>query len=149
MIKHCVICGKELSRDGTRRKYCSAECKRVAQNANKKSLKVQPSARTCKICGKKFFTLHSTQKCCSAECSRINKANLTILNNNRISERRRQEQTVVHFDLKTCKNCGKKFTPKFLNEKMCSDRCRLQYFGINEEPEPRCRLQYFGIKEES
>jgi len=63
----------------------------------------------CAYCGKEFVQLYDRrQKYCSHSCS---------------SQAMYERKTTCH-----CLNCGKKFMRNFVNERFCSDACRIDYF---------------------
>ena len=93
--------------------------------------------KTCVICGKEFdATKYPHKLTCSRECSRA---------------RQHQQQLEFYYQKKKlpkpeaqpdpkikllpeniCHNCEKEFTPAYKGEKFCSDKCRFQYFGLEE-----------------
>ena len=64
--RNCVVCGKEFevptTRNGAKRKYCSAECRRKVLNEKQKYAR----QHVCKFCGK--LLPDGTTKYCSMDC---------------------------------------------------------------------------------
>jgi len=89
--------------------------------------------KTCPICGKTFESNYYRQKYCSEDCYRQG-------NRNRSAERVRKNSskrveppnTRPAFVKGACLHCGKKFSATFPNEKFCSDKCRLNYFSLDD-----------------
>lgn len=75
-IIKCAICGNDFEAEcGSLRKYCSAACKRIAQNRRASERRIAnytPIERTCQVCGKRFFLHESPAKIyCSVACRAI------------------------------------------------------------------------------
>ena len=75
-IIKCAICGNDFEAEcGSLRKYCSAACKRIAQNRRASERRIAnytPIERTCQVCGKRFFLHESPAKIyCSDTCRAI------------------------------------------------------------------------------
>ena len=64
--RKCLVCGKKFevptTRNGAKRKYCSAECRRKVLNEKKKYAR----QHVCKFCGK--LLPDGTTKYCSMDC---------------------------------------------------------------------------------
>lgn len=79
-IIKCAICGNDFEAEcGSLRKYCSAACKRIAQNRRASERRIAnytPIERTCQVCGKRFFLHESPAKIyCSDTCRAIGEHN--------------------------------------------------------------------------
>lgn len=109
----CPICGKDFLADSMRRKYCSLECKSVADRAarrrwghrNYEKRPAAAAARTaaCAECGGEFRTKAAKgRKYCSLEC--LNAAESRIGNG-------------------FCKRCGREMTTRRIGQKYCSMVC--------------------------
>ena len=75
--KVCAICGKEFETKTANAKYCSAECKKVADKRWKEEHREEQNAKrrglylaTCPVCGKRFTKTGNFKTYCSTECRR-------------------------------------------------------------------------------
>ena len=73
----CEYCGKEFYPNGSRQKYCGADCleahgKAEAEKRRNQQKERRYPQRNCKICGKAFWPSHSQEILCSKECKIIN-----------------------------------------------------------------------------
>ena len=73
----CEYCGKEFYPNGSRQKYCGADCleahgKAEAEKRRSQKKERRYPQRNCKICGKAFWPSHSQEILCSKECKMIN-----------------------------------------------------------------------------
>lgn len=73
----CEYCGKEFYPNGSRQKYCGADCleahgKAEAEKRRNQKKERRYPQRNCKICGKAFWPSHSQEILCSKECKIIN-----------------------------------------------------------------------------
>ena len=73
----CEYCGKEFYPNGSRQKYCGADCLEAHGKAEAEKRRSQKKERrypqkNCKICGKAFWPSHSQEILCSKECKIIN-----------------------------------------------------------------------------
>ena len=67
----CLICGKIFLTRRSYAKYCSNDCRQIADSMKYKSRKNDASGlsvKTCKICGKKFVSAIENQVFCSTKC---------------------------------------------------------------------------------
>lgn len=79
--KVCEVCGKEYYPSGVQQRYCSPECKKAHQLAEKKNKKRRSSRRkapvfkpkACILCGEVFRPTSSAAKYCSEECKIVNR----------------------------------------------------------------------------
>lgn len=98
--------------------------------------------KTCVVCGKKFVTKDSRVVCCSEECKAArrheqkmawqHKAYVALKEQNKVEsadENNKEKERIVGATVK-CIICGKDFTPKTINHKVCSDECRKKYARI-------------------
>ena len=89
--------------------------------------------KKCVICGREFEAKIKWQTICSDECRKIYKR-----------EYQRKFRSSLAKDIPTaesgrmksvncgCWACGKSFERNFANERFCSDKCRTQYFGVED-----------------
>lgn len=71
---NCLICGRSLnSFGGNGRKYCSRQCRALAEKrlAKERYQKTQAQApkKECEWCGKQYVPKYKTQRFCSRNCS--------------------------------------------------------------------------------
>lgn len=101
----CQVCGKEIPQGSCRKKYCGAECAKIAQRRMSREHIGRKTVR-CVNCGKAFERNGTKSVFCSTECRRKYNSG-----ESRIAE-------------KHCKVCGKKFVPGRELKNYCSTRCR-------------------------
>ena len=106
----CEYCGKEFS--GRRKKYCSRECCREADKANKRMQYVWKSDRAdaCVFCGEPLGK--GRVKYCSSFCAR--------------KDRNIKQGRISHSEVltKNCCVCGKEFQTWRSRKTTCSEECR-------------------------
>ena len=106
----CEYCGKEFS--GRRKKYCSRECCREADKANKRMQYVWKSDRAdaCVFCGEPLGK--GRVKYCSSFCAR--------------KDRNIKQGRISHSEIltKNCCVCGKEFQTWRSRKTTCSEECR-------------------------
>lgn len=83
MTKVCKVCGKSFETNYSNGKYCSLECRRIADSilAKQKYLKHHKDVcftKECSICGKEFNTTHFNAKYCSEACRKLGKKKYRI-----------------------------------------------------------------------
>lgn len=140
----CVICGAEFKPKKEMQKTCSAECRKTYRNSKQREYMRKACAKKrgetfvplggvkkCPVCGKEFIKKYKNQVCCSDECQQER-------------TRRKKREYEYHFDTEQkqqqdkplkpaiCHNCGEQFTPNYAKEKFCSDKCRFQFFHLEE-----------------
>ena len=137
LTKLCPICGNYFN-TRTAKKYCSAECLKVATRES-----IRKAARTyyykhhekSLLCNKKNYADHvesrrewarnyyknNTEKCREA----IRRCFVQKRICKRVNERENLSKN-ERLELKKniCSICGKYFTPKYRDEKYCSEKCR-------------------------
>lgn len=138
----CVICGKEFQSNRPYQKTCSIECREENQRRQNRKSKQQRCIKKgkpqvtigtilkCPVCGEEFIKEYKNQVCCSPECQKLrnhDKRNADKLW--RREQEKKQGKTPKAYE---CHNCGKQFTPNYAKEKFCSDKCRLQFFHLEE-----------------
>lgn len=78
----------------------------------------------CRICGKEFIPANKKTQLCSEECRKENKKlHARKQNAEKTAERREKNSALT----RTCVICGKEFSVKNWNQKMCSKECVLEH----------------------
>lgn len=97
----CVYCGKSFASNHAATKYCSANCKKTANNESRPVYE-----KVCSWCGKAFTTKIKDQICCSPECGR-----------------KQAHETLKKYFI--CQHCGKPFwRENAFRMKYCSPDCQ-------------------------
>lgn len=137
----CIICGKEFSSNFPNQITCSPACRhaRVLQNNRNSRRKRDAEKRgktvaigtikKCVVCGKDFTLTHSKQVCCSDACRAIRYRKHQYNYDDIFIKKKPTVQTLKPVE---CHNCGKQFTPSYKGEKFCSDKCRFQFFHLED-----------------
>lgn len=93
----------------------------------------------CVICGAEFTSNKPNQITCSVECREENLRRRNRENHRRHYAQKRGSGAVKKQQRQTtkpkenvCHNCGKQFTPNYAKEKFCSDKCRFQFFHMED-----------------
>lgn len=116
----CEYCGKEFFSNYSNKKYCSNECYKEADKANKRMKYVWKSDRAdaCVFCGEPLGK--GRVKYCSSFCAR--------------KDRNIKQGRISHSEIltKNCCVCGKEFETWRSRQQCCSEKCRNEYKRIRE-----------------
>lgn len=144
--KQCQICGKTFMPRRNNQKYCSAHCQKVAQKALERLWRQQHNdgdyvdghrkkLTICKRCGKQEMRDPRAKFC--RECYKQVRREILAKIKAQIAAERAEHPAATRAArppvLKNtkCLHCGKMFRQSFVNEKFCSDKCRLKYFQVS------------------
>lgn len=116
----CEYCGKDFPKNfkGRTRKYCSIECNREADKANKRANYVGKREKVCRQCGKELPKYKT--RFCSAICRSRWHA---------IQEGRSLDHGLLK---KICTVCGKEFETQKSRQIVCSTECSI--YRDNHKP---------------
>ena len=124
---NCPVCGKEFELRRADQRYCSEACKKKARyiirRADASDGETLKGGMRCAECGKPFDQIKANQKYCSYQCQW------------KAATRRKRERE-ANGDIRcmqqlqdagmNCEYCGRKFAPKTVTQRFCSDDCRCQ-----------------------
>ena len=106
----CQACGKQFRNPRRGTKYCSDQCRRIANYLNEGG-----TESYCEACGKPFRTLTRNRKFCSDKCRDAVHA----------ARKRKSKKPSLPAPKpsKTCEVCGQSYTPKRSDAKYCGHQC--------------------------
>ena len=130
----CSECGvayhtrvrREVQED---RAQAKAEVKETVKPVPKEKPKKVLEERACACCGKKFIPSRKNARFCAEKC----RLNYFSWKNNGAPKGTPLSQWLAEhgynggFEVRECKQCGKKFVPTTVDQKYCSKECKLSY----------------------
>lgn len=133
MIKACETCGKEFNARHMASRFCSRHCMGVHQ-CHLKPPRPLLSNKDCPICGCVFHPRESGQTYCSRSCKgkarggeyQCQTCGKTYIRFQGINAHFCSLQCKDQAHIRICRVCGKQFTATRMQERLCSDACRLQ-----------------------
>lgn len=130
--KKCPVCGKKVKNKDMI--CCSSECDELYQKKKK----------ICIFCGNEFYPEHPLKKCCSDICTLERHRQQQAEHESSIKKYRtdkRKAEPVVYDD-RVCPVCGETFTPKYYNQKCCSNNKCKNYYKNHKQDEEKKRKKY-------
>lgn len=115
--KICPVCGQFFKPNRSNIKYCTVDCRSLAERKRHQANWSQSSSghkKTCPICQEEFFAKRGNVKYCSKLCSHRK----YLLN------KELQRNTPID---KECRYCGKTYQTTKHQQQTCSHECRLQH----------------------
>lgn len=130
-LDKCVRCGSAYVRTHGRQRYCSADCKRLADGESRTDrYRVRPF--TCRRCGRQFTRDGSSarQVYCSDECrlddDRDRRSTFSYERKQspeHIAKRTAAMLATLASQVRVCERCGNEFTPTSAPQRYCSGQC--------------------------